>query len=1148
MPAHRSAVRAAFVIVGAILGVATCREVQDPVAPPVSASGDATPPALTPNLSTSTSAPVVLIGAGDIGSCVRTQDDATANLLDAEIAADPDAVVFTLGDNAYDTGTADEFTNCYGPTWGRHKARTRPAPGNKDYTTAGAPGYFGYFTDVLTAFGATATDPATGYYSYDVGDWHVIVLNDNVSMTATSAQITWLKADLAASTKQCTLAYWHAPRFYSNGIGAKPLPAWDALYAAGAEIVLNGDRRNYERFAMQRPDGTADPEKGIRQFVVGTAGGGSYVAHSSTISANSEARIKQYGVLKLTLGAGTYSWKFVPIAGKTETDEGTGSCSAGAPPVARPGGPYTSTGSVTFDGSASSDPQDDVPLTYEWDFGDPADPTTGSGATPTHVYAAPGSYTVTLVVTDSEGNRSAPATTSVVISAPPSGTAAVLIGAGDVGSCNRTQDEETARLLDAEIAAAPNAIVFTLGDNVYDGGTADEFTNCYGPTWGRHKARTRPALGNKDYTTADAPGYFGYFGDILAPLGEAAGDPDRGYYSYDVGAWHVVVLNQNAPIGIASNQIAWLKADLAASTKECTIAYWHNPRFFSNGSSNAYKPAWDVLYTFGAELVLNADRRNYERFAPQNPDGVADPVGGIRQIIAGTGGGEGLMSFGTPIANSEVRIKANGVLKLTLDAGTYSWKFMQISGVTSDQGSGSCHPGPPPIARPGGPYVADGSLTVDGSASSDPQGDALTYEWDFGDPANPTDGTGVTPTHVYTAPGTYTVTLIVTDSRGHRSEPATTTVEIRNLAPVVEAGAERSVTTGSALVYTGSFTDATNGGPWPYRIQWGDGTADVTSTAVAPGSIGASHTYTTAGTYTVTVTVTDAAGLSNSDQTTVQVLDPVANVTMLAVGDIASCASNDLEDEMTARIADAQVLAHPNAVVFTLGDNAYPSGRAEDYANCYDPTWGRHKGRTWANLGNHEYDTGTADPSFDYFGDRIGPRGKGYYSLNIGDWHVIVLNDNASQVPIASGSEQDLWLQADLAANTKLCTLAIWHQPFLYSANSGSTMKRSSRKILWDRLWARGVDITLNGHEHQYERFAPMNPAGALDEAGGIRSFIVGTGGESVRLPTGRAANSEVLATAFGVLKLTLGGGWYEWEFIPIAGETFTDSGSGVCH
>jgi PKD repeat protein len=693
MHPYRSALRAALISGGTILGIATCRETQEPLAPFVAG----------PSVSTSTAgAPVVFIGAGDIASCARTQDDATANLLDAEIAAAPDAVVFTLGDNAYDAGSADELTTCYHPTWGRHKERTRPTLGNKDYTTAGAPGYFGYFGDILAGFGAAATDPTKGWYSYDVGDWHVVVLNDNVSMSATSPQVEWLKADLAASTKPCTIAYWHEPRFYSSGSSSKPAAVWDALYAAGADIVMNADRRNYERFAPQRPDGTADPEKGIRQFVAGTGGGGSYVAHSSTPLVNSEARIKQYGVLKLTLGAGTYSWKFLPIAGKTETDEGTGTCSGGtvsggALPIARPGGPYTSDGSVTFDGSASSDPQGDVPLTYDWDFGDSADPVPGSGATPTHVYSAIGTYTVTLVVTDSKGNQSSPVTTSVVIGPPPTSGAAVLIGAGDIASCTRTQDDETAKLLDAEIAASPNAVVFTLGDNAYDTGTATEYANCYGPTWGRHKARTRPALGNKDYTTAGAPGYFGYFRDVLASLRDAAGDPARGYYSYDVGDWHVVVLNQNAPIGAASAQIAWLKADLAASTKPCTIAYWHAPRFYSDGSSSTYKPAWDVLYAARADVVLNADRKNYERFAPQMPDGVADPEKGIRQFVVGTGGGSGLTSFGTPRANSEVRIKQYGVLKLTLDAGSYSWKFVPIAGKTeTDEGTGTCHASPDP--------------------------------------------------------------------------------------------------------------------------------------------------------------------------------------------------------------------------------------------------------------------------------------------------------------------------------------------------------------------------------------------------------------------------------------------------------------------
>jgi PKD repeat protein len=440
-------------------------------------------------------------------------------------------------------------------------------------------------------------------------------------------------------------------------------------------------------------------------------------------------------------------------------------------------------------------------------------------------------------------------------------------------------------------------------------------------------------------------------------------------------------------------------------------------------------------------------------------------------------------------------------------------------------------------------------VSFDGSASSDPQGDTpLTYEWDFGDPADATPGTGATPTHVYTAIGTYTVTLVVSDSKGNRSDPATTTVDIGNAPPDVEAGAERTVVSGTSLAYTGSFSDLESSSPWTYRIVWGDGSADATGDATAAGSVGASHTYTVAGDYTVTLSVTDALGASGSDQTVVHVEAPTVSRTLLAAGDIASCASVDVEDEGTAKLIDAEVKTDPAAVVVTVGDNAYPNGRAQDYANCYEPNWGRHKSRTWANLGNHEYDTGTADGSFDYYGDRAGPRGKGYHSFDVGDWHIVVLNDNKAFVPFAAGSEQDLWLQADLAASTKRCTLAVWHQPMFYSGNEGSTMKRGSWKILWDRLWAAGAEVVVNGHHHQYERFAPMNPDGVRNDEGGIREFIVGTGGEGLVSPTGRAPNSEVLGKAFGILKLTLGQGWYEWQFIPVAGATFTDSGSGTCH
>jgi hypothetical protein len=258
----------------------------------------------------------VLVGAGDIASCGSNGDEATAALLDT-IAG----TVFTAGDNAYPSGTATEFARCYGPSWGRHKGRTRPSPGNHDYRTSGAAGYFEYF-------GARAGPAGRGYYSYDLGDWHLISLNSNISMSAGSPQERWLRADLAATTKSCVLAYWHHPRFSSSsahGSETRTQPLWEALYDHGAEIVIAGHDHTYERFAPQTPDGRADPGRGIREFVVGTGGMSHY--DFGTPLRNSEVRDNtSYGVLKLTLSRGSYTWAFVPAAGGSFTDSGSGTC------------------------------------------------------------------------------------------------------------------------------------------------------------------------------------------------------------------------------------------------------------------------------------------------------------------------------------------------------------------------------------------------------------------------------------------------------------------------------------------------------------------------------------------------------------------------------------------------------------------------------------------------------------------------------------------------------------------------------------------------------------------------------------------------------------------------------------------------------
>ena len=258
----------------------------------------------------------VLLAAGDIASCSSSGDEATAALLDGL----PGAVV-TLGDNVYAGGSALQFANCYDPTWGRHKARTRPSPGNHDYRVSGARAYYDYF-------GASAGPSGRGYYSYDLGAWHVVSLNSNIDMSAGSVQERWLRADLAGTTARCTLAYWHHPRFSSgtrHGSFAAAQPIWQALYDYKADLVLSGHEHNYERFAPQAPDGSADSARGIREFVVGTGGGSHYAGHRAI--ANSQVFDgATFGVLRLTLGPESYDWQFVPVPGGRFTDRGTGMC------------------------------------------------------------------------------------------------------------------------------------------------------------------------------------------------------------------------------------------------------------------------------------------------------------------------------------------------------------------------------------------------------------------------------------------------------------------------------------------------------------------------------------------------------------------------------------------------------------------------------------------------------------------------------------------------------------------------------------------------------------------------------------------------------------------------------------------------------
>jgi acid phosphatase type 7 len=252
----------------------------------------------------------VLVGAGDISTCDNIHDEATAKLLD-----DIPGTVFVLGDNVYVDGTFQEFSDCYHPTWGRHKARTKPVPGNHEYFTPGATGYFQYFDNIPS------------YYAYDLGDWRVYALNSEIDVSLTSPQVKWLIKDLAAYSGLCVLAYWHQPLWssrYEDGSDAVYATLWKTLYDAGAELVINGHIHNYERFMEMNAEGIA-ASPGLREIVVGT-GGVNHDGYVTNLSTSEVRSATTYGVLKLILRPTSYSWQFIPVMEETFTDSGTTDC------------------------------------------------------------------------------------------------------------------------------------------------------------------------------------------------------------------------------------------------------------------------------------------------------------------------------------------------------------------------------------------------------------------------------------------------------------------------------------------------------------------------------------------------------------------------------------------------------------------------------------------------------------------------------------------------------------------------------------------------------------------------------------------------------------------------------------------------------
>jgi len=280
-----------------------------------------------------------------------------------------------------------------------------------------------------------------------------------------------------------------------------------------------------------------------------------------------------------------------------------------------------------------------------------------------------------------------------------------------------------------------------------------------------------------------------------------------------------------------------------------------------------------------------------------------------------------------------------------------------------------------------------------------------------------------------------------------------------------------------------------------------------------------------------------------------------ADPTVAAAGDIACSPSDPLFNGglggpvNCAQQRTSNLLGGASAVL-AVGDNQYNSGGLNDYLASYDKSWDRFKGVTSPVPGNHEYGTSGAGGYFSYFGARAGTRGKGWYSFDVGAWHVLALNSECDRLAgaCASGGAQEAFVRQELAAHRTACTLAFWHEP-RFSSGSAPVTNAQAMAPIWNDLYNGNADLVIAAHKHFYERLAPLNTSGNVDLARGLQEIIVGTGGDDHAGTPAPIAGSQVRNNkTFGVLKVGLHSGSYTWNFVPEAGQTFTDSGSRSCH
>ena len=477
---------------------------------------------------------------------------------------------------------------------------------------------------------------------------------------------------------------------------------------------------------------------------------------------------------------------------------------------------------------------------------------------------------------------------TVVVSNP------VLVGAGDIApDCTAGASIANAQATGVLLNGI-SGTVFTAGDNAYQDGTTQQFVQCYDAAWGSVRARTRPATGNHDYNPNPAKGagnnanpYFDYFNGDGSPTGPA-GDRDKGYYSYDIENWHVVVLNSEcgAPglwnvngCAVGSAQEVWLRADLANSSTNNIIAIWHKPRFSSSAADSAIafmQPLWQALYEYGVDIVLGGHWHNYERLAPTDANGLQDDAFGIRQFIVGSGGVP-FSNFGTVRGTSEVRQNSDhGVLKLTLHANSYDWEFIPVPGKTfNDSGSGSVHGPPPPpsiagIAPPGGSPAGGTLVTITGAQFGTLTPTTVLFGSTPATNINCSSSTVCTATSP-AGTGTVDVTVIV---GGQVSATHSLAKFTYNVAPTVSAGANQNISTLNTTLIGSASDDGQPNPPGALALAWSKVSGPGTVTFGSPSATSTTATFSSVGTYSLRLTANDGLFATSSDVTVRVTTDP----------------------------------------------------------------------------------------------------------------------------------------------------------------------------------------------------------------------------------------------------------------------------------